>query len=151
VKAFESLRTAGKIRAWGVSNFKVSQMDALFRIPHGDRCATNQVPYNLADRAIERDLLLWCERYDMPVMAYSPLGGPDSNLLHDSTLAAIGAAHRCSAAAVAVAWTIRSGKVIAIVESGSAAHVTENAVAFSLTLTPQELETLDIVHPPPRR
>ena len=84
-------------------------------------------------------------------MAYSPLGGPDSNLLHDSTLAAIGAAHSCSAAAVALAWTIRSGKVIAIPESGSVAHVKENAVALSLTLTPKELEALDDTHPPPRR
>ena len=65
----------------------------------------------------------------------------------DSTLARIGAAHDCSAAAVALAWTIRSGKVIAIPESGSAAHVKENAVALSLMLTPQELQTLDAAHP----
>jgi diketogulonate reductase-like aldo/keto reductase len=151
VRAFENLRGAGKIRAWGVSNFKVGQMDALFRVPHGDRCATNQVPYSLADRAIERDLLPWCEQHAMPVMAYSPLGGPDSNLLHDSALARIAAAHDCSTAAVALAWTIRSGRVIAIPESGSAAHVKENAVALALTLTAQELATLDAAHPPPRR
>ena len=45
----------------------------------------------------------------MPVMAYSPLGGPDSGLLRDPILARIGAAHGCSASAVALAWTIRSG------------------------------------------
>ena len=73
---FEKLVTAGKIRAWGVSNFKISQLEALFHVPHGDRCATNQVLYNLADRGIERDLLPWCEQHKMPVMAYSPLGGP---------------------------------------------------------------------------
>ena len=79
----------------------------------------------------------------MPVMAYSPLGGPDSRLLRDPTRARIGAAHDCSAAAVALAWIIRSGTVIAIPESGSAAHVKENAEALSLTLAPQELQTLD--------
>jgi diketogulonate reductase-like aldo/keto reductase len=147
VKAFENLRAAAKIRAWGVSNFKVSDMEKLFHIQNGDRCATNQVPYNLGDRGIERDLLPWCERHDMPLMAYSPLGGPDSTLLRDPTLARIGAAHDCSAAAVALAWTIRTGKVIAIPESGSAAHVKENAVALSLMLTPQELQTLDAAHP----
>ena len=42
----------------------------------GDRCATNQVRYNVADRGIEHDLLAWCEQRGMPVMAYSPLGGP---------------------------------------------------------------------------
>jgi len=147
VKAFENLRAAGNIRAWGVSNFKVSDMEKLFHIPDGDRCATNQVPYNLGDRSIERDLLPWCEQRDMPLMAYSPLGGPDSRLLRDPTLALIGAGHGCSAAAVALAWTIRSGKVIAIPESGSAAHVRENAAALSLILTPQELQTLDAAHP----
>ena len=147
VAAFESLRAAGKICAWGVSNFKVSDMENLFHVPHCDRCATNQVLYNIGSRGIEYDLLPWCEQRGMPVMAYSPLG--DSSLVGDPTLACIGAAHGCSATAVALAWAIRSGNVIAIPESGSAAHVKENAVALSLTLTPQELETLDAAYPPP--
>jgi diketogulonate reductase-like aldo/keto reductase len=128
-------------------------MEDLFRIPQGDRCATNQVLYNLDHRSIEHDLLPWCERHSMPVMAYSPLGGPPhgfkrlfsagAGLLGDPILNRIAAAHACSAAAVALAWTTRSGNVIAIPESGSVAHVKENAVALSLTLTPQELQTLD--------
>jgi diketogulonate reductase-like aldo/keto reductase len=121
----------------------------LRQIPHGDRCATNQVPYNIGDRRIENDLLPWCERHGMPVMAYSPLGGPGASLLGDPTLARIGAARGCSAAAVALAWTIRSGNVIAIPESGLTAHVKENAVALTLTLTPQELQTLDAAYPTP--
>jgi diketogulonate reductase-like aldo/keto reductase len=149
VTAFEDLQAAEKIRAWGVSNFKVSDMEKLFRIPKGDRCATNQVPYSLDDRGIEGDLLPWCERHGMPVMAYSPLGGPGANLLRDRTLASIGASHGCSAAAVALAWTIRGGNVFAIPESGSVTHVKENAEAFSLTLTPREIQTLDAAHPPP--
>jgi len=147
VTAFESLRTAGKIRAWGVSNFSVSDMEELFHIPRGDRCATNQVYYNLGDRRIERDLLPWCEQHAMPVMAYSPLGGPGADLLRDPILQRIGAARGCSAAAIALAWTIRTSRVIAIPESGSVAHVKENAVALSLTLTPEELQTLDAAHP----
>jgi diketogulonate reductase-like aldo/keto reductase len=132
-----------------VSNFKVSDMEDLFRVTDGHHCATNQVPYNLGYRHIERDLLPWCEQHGMPLMAYSPLGGPGASLLRNTTLASIGAAHGCSAAAVALAWTIRSGNVIAIPESGSVAHVKENAVALSLTLTPQELQTLDAAHPAP--
>jgi diketogulonate reductase-like aldo/keto reductase len=151
VKSFEDLRAPGKIRAWGVSNFTARDMEDLFHTPQGDRCATNQVPYSIGDRAIERDLLPWCEQHGMPVMAYSPLGGPGANLLRDPTLAHIGATRGCSAAAIALAWTIRSGNVIAIPESGSLAHVKENAVALSLTLTPQELQALDAAHPPPGR
>ena len=151
VAGFESLRAMGKIRAWGVSNFNVGEMEELFRVSHGDRCATNQVLYNLGSRGIERDMLPWCERHGMPVMAYSPLGGPGASLLRDPTLAGIGAAHGCSAAAVALAWTIRYGNVIAIPESGSSSHVKENAVALSLTLTSDELRTLDTAYPPSSR
>lgn len=148
VAGFESLRAVGKIRAWGVSNFTVSDMENLFRVPHGDRCATNQVLYNISNRGIEDDLLPWCEKRGMPVMAYAPLG--ESSLVHDPTLARIGAAYGCSAAAVALAWAIRSGNVIAIPESGSPTHVKENAVALSLTLTQRDLQTLDAAYPPPR-
>src|SRR6516164_2363851 len=147
VAGFESLRTAGKIRAWGVSNFKVSDMEDLFSVPDGHRCATNQVRYSLDSRGIERDLLPWCEQRGLPVMAYSPLGGDTGSLVHDPTLARIGAMRDCSAAAIALAWAIRSGNVIAIPESGSPVHVNENAVALSLTLSPQEIETLDATHP----
>jgi diketogulonate reductase-like aldo/keto reductase len=151
VKAFEDLRTAGKIRAWGVSNFKVSDMEKLFRVPQGDRCAMNQIPYSVDDRGIERDLLAWCERHDVAVMAYSPLGGPGTALLGNPALARIGAAHNCSPAAIALAWTMRGGHVIAIPESGSVEHVKENAVALSLTLTSQDLAALDAAFPPPGR
>ncbi len=85
----------------------------------------------------------------MPVMAYSPLGGDNNLLVGDRTLAQIGAAHGCSAAAVALAWVIRSGKIIAIPESGSPAHAKENAAALSLTLTPQDIQTLTAAFPGP--
>ena len=146
VAGFERLRAAGKIRAWGVSNFDTGQMEALFRIPNGDRCATNQVPYSLNNRAIDRDLLPWSRRRDLPVMAYSPLGGDNNLVIRNRTLMQIGAAHGCSAAAVALAWVVRSGAVIAIPESGVPAHVKENAVALSLTLTPQDLRTLNAAY-----
>lgn len=149
VAAFEQLRAAGKIRAWGVSNFNVGQMEDLFRVPDGHRCATNQVPYSLNNRRIERDVLPWCKQHNLPVMAYSPLGGDNNLLVADRTLAQVGTIHGCSAAAVALAWVIRNGSVIAIPESGSPAHVKENAAALSITLTPRDLQALDAAFPGP--
>jgi len=149
VAGFERLRAAGKIRAWGVSNFSVGQMEDLLRVPDGHRCATNQVPYSLNRRQIEADVLPWCRQHNLPVMAYSPLGGDHNLVIGDRTLAQIGAAHGCSAAAVALAWVIRSGNVIAIPESGSPEHVKENAVALSTALTPRDLETLNAAFPGP--
>ena len=147
VAAFEQLRAAGKIRAWGVSNFDTAHMEDLFRVPDGHRCATNQVSYSLHNRRIERDLLPWCAQNDMPVMAYSPLGGDHNLVIGNPTLAQIGSAHGCSAAAVALAWVIRGGKVIAIPESGSPEHTRENAAALSIALTPQDIQTLDTAYP----
>jgi diketogulonate reductase-like aldo/keto reductase len=149
VAAFEKLRASGKIHAWGVSNFDVGQMEDLFRVPDGHRCATNQVPYSLNNRGIERGVLPWCKRRKMPVMAYSPLGGDNNLVVRDRTLAQVGTIHGCSAAAVALAWVIRSGSVIAIPESGSPAHVKENAIALSIALTPRDLHTLNAAFPAP--
>jgi len=67
----------------------------------------------------------------------------------DRTLTQIGASHGCSASAVALAWVIRSGNVFAIPESGSPAHVKENAVALSLALTPQDLQSSNAAFPGP--
>ena len=147
VAAFERLRSAGKIRAWGVSNFDVGQMEDLLRVPDGHRCATNQVPYSLNNRRIEKDVLPWCKQHNIPVMAYSPLGGDRHLVVGDRTLAQIGTIHGGSGAAVALAWVIRGGNVIAIPESGSPAHVKENAVALSMALTPQDLQTLNAAYP----
>jgi diketogulonate reductase-like aldo/keto reductase len=149
VAAFEKLRVAGTIRAWGVSNFNTDQMEDLFRVPDGRRCATNQVSYSLNHRGAEADLLPWCKQHNMPVMAYSPLGGDNHLVVGDTTLAQIGTAHGCSAAAVALAWVMRSGSVIAIPESGSPEHVKENAAALSIALTPQDLQTLNAAFPGP--
>jgi len=140
VAKFEQLRAAGKIRAWGVSNFNAEQMEDLFRVPDGHRCATNQVRYSPRNRFFERDVLPWCAQHKMPVMAASPLGGiEDAHLLvGDRTLAQIGAMHGVSAAAVALAWVMRSGNVIAIPESGNPEHVKENAAALSIRWIPAD-------------
>ena len=143
VTAFEQLRASKKIRAWGVSNFSAAQMEDLFRVSDGHRCATNQVPYSLNNRAIERDLLPWCKQHNLPVMAYSPLGGDRNLVIGNSTLARLGASHGCSAAAIALAWVIRNGNVIAIPESGSPEHTKENAMALRVSLTPEDLRALD--------
>ena len=59
VAAFERLKEQGKIKAWGVSNFDVSDMEELAGV--SGECAANQVLYNPEHRGIEFDLLPWCE------------------------------------------------------------------------------------------
>jgi diketogulonate reductase-like aldo/keto reductase len=141
VGSFEKLRAEGRIRRWGVSNFEVPDMEDLFRVHGGERCSTNQVRYNLQDRRIERDLLPWCDRHGLPIMAYSPLGQGD--LLRNAALVRVAERHQSNPAAIALAWTIRSGRAISIPESGSPTHVQQNAAALSLRLTDADLSELD--------
>jgi diketogulonate reductase-like aldo/keto reductase len=57
-------------------------------------------------------------------------------------LAQVADRRESSPAAIALAWTIRSGRVITIPESGSPAHVRQDAAALSLRLTDQDLDNL---------
>src|SRR5204863_3305949 len=73
IAAFEQLRHDGKIRAWGVSNFDVADLEEAWRIG-GDGLACNQVLYHLQERAIEHAVLPWCEEHGVAVVAYTPFG-----------------------------------------------------------------------------
>jgi diketogulonate reductase-like aldo/keto reductase len=147
VRTFQSLRAEGHIRRWGVSNFRLADMEDLYRVRGGDACTTNQVRYNLRARSIERDLLPWCDQHRVPIMAYSPLGMGSELLLRNAALIRVAERHQCSPAAIALAWTIRSGHVISIPESGSAAHIRQNAIAQSLRLTDLDLGELNQAFP----
>lgn len=148
VATFEDLRNAGKIAAWGVSNFDVADMEDLFRVPGGARCAVNQVLYNLGSRGVEFALLPWCAQHGVAVMAYTPVGS--GRLARHPALAKIAAARGVSPAAVALAALLRRG-VIAIPESGDPAHVAANARALEIELSPEEARTVDVAFPPPDR
>ncbi|KAF1041806.1 aldo/keto reductase [Xylophilus sp.] len=154
VPTFEALRDEGLIGAWGVSNFDMDDMNDLWRIPGGDRCATNQVLYHPASRGIEYDLLPWCAARGLPVVAYSPLGnaGRSADGLHEHpAFAAIARRHGIGPPAAVLAWAVRSGRVLAIPESGDAGHVRDNAQALSVTLDAEDLAAIDAAFPPPAR
>ncbi len=148
VEAFERLVEAGKIRRWGVSNFDVDDMDELFA-SGGVRCATNQVLYNLTRRGPEFDLFPWMAGHGMAVMAYSPI--EQGRLPPDGPLRAVADKHGASVAQVALAFTIRSGQVMAIPKASSVAHVEDNARAAEVRLDRDDLELLDRAFPPPRQ
>ena len=145
VAGFEALRDAGHIRAWGVSNFDVDDMEEL---PPG--CAANQVLYNVGARGIEFDLLPWSQARNMPVMAYSPVGQGGAPL-RSRALLDIAGRHGATAAQVLIAWTLRQPGVVSIPKAASSAHVRENAAAAALRLSEQDLAEIDAAFPPPRK
>ena len=150
VIAFEELKAAGKIGAWGVSNFDVQEMQSLMRIKEGAACATNQVLYHPDSRGIEYDLLPWCAQHRMSVMAYSPVG-QGGRLLRSAALAAVAKRHNATPAQIAIAWGLRHPHVISIPKAVDATHLRQNAAAGDITLTQEDLAAIDAAHPPPRR
>lgn len=150
VAAFEALKAQGKIRYWGVSNLDTADMTELLGAPGGKGCAANQVLYHPDSRGIEFDLLPWCAKHGVPVMAYSPLGHNVRRLLGSSALQAVAKRHGVTVAQVAIAWGMRDGNTISIPKAADAAHVRENAAA-GLTLTTEDLAAIDAAHPPPKR
>ncbi len=149
VDAFERLRAAGKIVRWGVSNFDVGDMQELFALPEGRRCATNQVLYHLAERGIEWALLPWLRERRIPVMAYSPLG--QGGLLRKPKLVAIARKLGATPAQVALGWLLRDTDVIAIPESGDPEHIRANRGAPSVKLPAAALREIDAAFPPPKK
>ena len=74
VAAFEELRASGKIRAWGVSNFDVDDLEELAALTGAVPPACNQVLYHLQERAIEHAVLPWCRERGIAIVAYTPFG-----------------------------------------------------------------------------
>jgi diketogulonate reductase-like aldo/keto reductase len=147
VEAFRQLKSDGKIRHWGVSNFDVGDMAELAQIDRG--CDANQVMYHLGARGIEFDLLPALQEAGVPIMAYSPLGGGD--ILDDKTLNEIAASRDVSPATVALAWVLRQEQVMAIPKTSKKARVKEFRDALDLTLNVYELQGLDKAFPVPKK
>ena len=149
VEAFEKLRSEGKIRRWGVSNFDVEDMEELLATEDDSSCATNQVLYNLENRETEFDLLPWSQRNKIPIMAYSPVGH-GRGLLNNATLKKIAKRHNATPTQIALAWVLRQPGVIAIPKASNEAHVRENAQSTDLELTKGDLTEIDRAFPPPK-
>lgn len=149
LRGFERLLKDGKIRAWGVSNFDVDDMEELFATPGGTACAVDQVLYNPEHRGIEFDLLPWCTERAVAVMAYSPVG-QGGRLLSSSALKKVAEKHDVSAAQVALAWCLRQ-PLLAIPKAGNSKHVEENAAAERIRLDEEDTAKIDKAYPPPRR
>ncbi|HKA14815.1 MAG TPA: aldo/keto reductase [Myxococcota bacterium] len=150
VAAFESLREAGKIRAWGVSNFAVDELAGVVRIAGSGRVACNQVLYHLRERAIEHEVIPFCARHAIAVVAYSPFGSGRFPA-RDRTLRAIADRHGASPHQVALRYLVREPNVFAIPKAARAEHAVENAGASEIELTDDDVRRIERAFPRGRR
>ena len=107
--ALDALVTSGKVRTIGVSNFKLHDW-TLLQSAMKTPLITNQIELSLsAHEALTNGDVAYLQERDIPIMAWSPLGG--GALLTSSSatrdlMAKIGSDHGVDAAAVAVAWLL---------------------------------------------
>lgn len=146
VEAMERLVAAGKILRWGVSNLDTEDMAELVSAG-GAACATDQILYNLTRRGPEHDLLPWLFTHNMTAMAYSPI--EQGRLVANRELAQVAAEIGVTPTQVALAWTIRSGGVIAIPKASRVSHIRDNRAAADLELSATQIQLLDRAFPQP--
>ena len=148
VAGFEALRDSGRIRSWGVSNFDLSDLQELTRLPGGGACAVNQIYLSLSQRGPAFSLLPWQQSRGIVTMAYSPLD--QGALSGNASLRSIAARRGVSASQLALAWLIDQPGMLAIAKASSTEHLRENFAALAVELTPQDRAELDRAFAPPK-
>jgi aryl-alcohol dehydrogenase-like predicted oxidoreductase len=164
----------GLVRAIGVSNFNVAQMDRLARIAP---IHSLQPPYSLWRRAIEAEIQPYCQKNNIGIVAYSPMvsgfltgklsaawvkslpaddwrrnnvNAKDPALsaniaFIDNTIRPIAKAHNVGVGEIAIAWTLRGGGITsAIVGGRSPEQVKETARAAEVKLSIDELQAIEV-------
>ena len=154
VEGMEAAHAAGKIRAWGVSNFDTADMEELWAVDGGANCAVNQVLYHMGSRGIDYSLLPWMRAHGVALMAYCPLaqaGRLSCDLFGNTVLKRIAEKYGATPAQIALAWAIRDGQTIAIPRTGRKEHALLNAGADEIALTAEDYAEIDRAFPPPTR
>ncbi|TEA74225.1 aldo/keto reductase [Allopusillimonas ginsengisoli] len=149
-EAFSDLVQAGKIRAFGVSNFDVDDLEEAYALVGPGKLACNQVLYHLKERAIEHAVIPWCRRHDVAVVAYSPFGHddfPEPGTEGGDVLEAIAASHQATPRQVALAFLTRAEGIFAIPKASSAKHASSNAGGGAMTLGDHEIARLEAAFP----
>ena len=166
------LKSEGKLRYIGVSNFSVEQMERARKIAP---ITSLQAPYSLIKRDIEHDILPYCQEHNIGVIVYSPmmsglLSGkmtreridnfPEDdwrkrneefqeprlsrNLKLASLLQDIGYPYNRTTAEVAIAWTLRHPAVTGAIVGGRRPEQVEEIIgAAEFRLSESELEQIE--------
>jgi len=144
-RAFERLKSDGKIRHWGVSNFGLKDMEEAVQLVGDGVIACNQVVYHLEKRIIEPEILPFCRKHKVPVVAYSPLG--EGRIPKSPILDSVAQSHGATPAQVCLAFLTRDPAVFAIPKASDLRHVRENVRSMRLSLAEDEIRRIDATFP----
>lgn len=141
MEAMERLLEEGSVRFIGVSNFNISQTEQARKSLRKTEIVANQVEYSLNNRRIERDLLHYCNRNKINIIAYCPLDR--GALARNQFLREIGMKYGKTAAQVALNWLIQKEGVIAIPKSIKISRIIENSQSVGWQLDEEDLALID--------
>ncbi len=171
-EAVHQLIKAGKVRYAGVCNYNVEQLK---RAQSVCPIISNQVPFSMVTRQIEDDIVPYCIKEDLGILAYSPMerglltgkikvghqfAPGDHRATHPSFSAEsiahtnaflekikpIAESHHATLGQVVLRWTLEQpGITIALVGARDAAQTIANAKASSLELSIEELDFISSV------
>ena len=150
MRAMETLVDTGKVKFIGVSNFYLKNLEEAQACMTRYKIVSNQVKYSLFQRGIEEDMLPYCQKHNITVIAYSPLarGQLTSKPLvrHRRAMSVIGRISQetgKSMAQVALNWCLSKPNVIAIPKSDKVGRVVENCQSSGWRLSPKQIEVLN--------
>ena len=139
MSAMEQLVQDGLVRYIGVSNFSVSETDDARAALAKNEIASNQVEYALTNKSVEADILPYCVREKITLMAYSPLAhGKIARSIPSDILRRYG----MSPAQAMLNWVTRNEDVVAIPKASSVRHQEDNASSVAVRFSPAEYDKM---------
>lgn len=148
MRAMQKLVDDGTARFIGVSNFSVAEFEEAQSYMPNTPIVSNQVRYSLDDRAIEKDVLPFCVKNGVTVIAYTPLGS--GRLCRRSkgkdrygVLSAVTQSAGKTEAQIALNWCLCHENVVVIPKSDSVSRTEENCGASGWRLTAEQFERLN--------
>lgn len=139
----KALQDEGKIRAIGMSQCTVEQLDEARQIAD---IVSVQSRFNVIDRSAN-DILEVCERDGLAFIPWAPVAQGGLAAAHQA-LADVAAAHQCTVGQVAIAWLLHlSPAMLPIPGTSRRTHLAENMAAAEVQLTPEQLDALSAATP----
>ncbi len=147
MSAMEEMVDRGLVRFIGVSNFSLKQMVEANGALKKHRLASTQMPYHLADRRMEKEILPYCRTENIALLAYFPLG--HGKLTSGAVLSSIGQKYGKTAPQVALNWLVSRENVFPIPRASTSMHVLENAGAAGWRMSDKDRAELERAYPSP--
>ncbi|HEY2491744.1 MAG TPA: aldo/keto reductase [Paenibacillus sp.] len=136
-RALETLYKEGRVKAIGVSNFLVHQLEELMKDAK-IKPMVDQVEHH--PRLTQKELQAFCKENGIQFEAWSPL--MQGQLLDNPELKEIAEKYEKSIAQVILRWDLQNG-VVTIPKSTKEHRIIENASVFDFVLTKEDMEQID--------